>query len=84
MSLGRSTPDKKIWKYAAAEGFTIVTADSDFLDLAKSRGAPPRIIHLENCDYRTSQVESILRRHAVRIVELHQSSRTTLTIRNKS
>ena len=80
--LARSTPDEKIWEYAAAEGFTIVTADSDFLDLANSRGAPPKVVHLENCDYRTSRVESILRRHAVLIADLDQSSRTTLTVRN--
>lgn len=82
--LARSTPDKKIWEYAAAEGFTIVTADSDFLDLAKSHGAPPKVVLLENCDYRTSQVESLLRRHAVWIAELEQSSRITLSIRSAS
>jgi predicted nuclease of predicted toxin-antitoxin system len=80
--LARSTPDEKIWDFAAAEGFIIVTADSDFLDLAKSRGSPPKVVHLENCDYRTSQIESILRRHAIWIVELEHSSRTTLSIRN--
>ena len=82
--MARSTPDEKIWEYAAAEGFMIVTADSDFLDLSKSRGAPPKIVHPEGCDYRTLQVESLLRRHAVRIAELEQSARSTLTIRNKS
>jgi predicted nuclease of predicted toxin-antitoxin system len=80
--LERSTTDERIWKYAATEGFTIVTADSDFIDLAKSRGAPPKVVHLETCDYRTALVESILRRHAVWIAELEQSSRTTLVIRN--
>ena len=80
--LARSTSDEKIWQFAAAEGFTIVTADSDFLGLARSRGNPPKVVHLENCDYRTSQVESLLRRHAIWIAELEQSSRTTLTIRN--
>ena len=32
--LARYTSDETIWKYARANGFTIVTADSDFLDLA--------------------------------------------------
>ena len=82
--LARSTPDEQIWELAAAEGFMIVTADSDFLDLAESRGSPPKVVHLENCDYRTSQVERILRRHAILIAELEQSSRTTLSIRNTS
>jgi predicted nuclease of predicted toxin-antitoxin system len=82
--LARSTPDEQIWSYAAAEGYTIVTADSDFLELAESRGMPPTVVYLENCDYRTSQVESVLRRHAVRIAALEQSSRTVLTIRKAS
>ena len=59
--LARSTPDQEIWEFVAAEGFTIVTADPDFLDLAESRGSPPKVVHLDNCDYRTSQVERILR-----------------------
>lgn len=82
--LARSTSDQKIWKYAGEQGLTIVTADSDFIDLAKSHGAPPRVVHLENCDYRTSQVESVLRQHALRIAELERSPRIVLTIRNKA
>jgi len=82
--LERSTPDQKIWDYAASEGFTIVTADSDFLDLAKSRGAPPKVVHIENCDYRTSQVESLPRRHAIWLAELAQSPRNALIIRHTS
>lgn len=81
-NLARSTSDKRIWQYAAEHGFTIVTADADFLELAKSHGAPPKVIRLDNCDYRTSQVEAVLRRHAVRIADLEQSSRNTLIIRS--
>lgn len=80
--LARFTSDEVIWEYAGANGFTIVTADSDFLDLAKFRGAPPKVVRLENCNYRTSQVENLLRRHAILISELEQSSRSTLVIRN--
>jgi predicted nuclease of predicted toxin-antitoxin system len=80
--LAHSTPDEEIWQFAADEGFVIVTADSDFLDIAESRGSPPKVIHLENCNYRTAQVENILRRHAILIAELEQSSRITLSIRN--
>jgi predicted nuclease of predicted toxin-antitoxin system len=76
------TSDESIWEYAGANGFTIVTADSDFLDLAKSRGTPPKVVRLENCNYRTSHVEDLLRRHAIRIVELENSSRAVLLIRS--
>jgi predicted nuclease of predicted toxin-antitoxin system len=80
--LVRFTSDESIWEYAGANGFTIVTADSDFLDLANSRGAPPKVLQLQNCNYRTSRVEDLLRRHAIWIAELEQSSRATLIIRS--
>jgi predicted nuclease of predicted toxin-antitoxin system len=76
------TSDEAIWDYAKTHGFTIVTADSDFLDFAKDSGTPPGVVRLENCNYRTSRVEDLLRRHAVRITELEQSSRAVLIIRN--
>jgi len=80
--LARFTSDETIWDYAGANGFTIVTADADFLDLATARGAPPKVVRLENCNDRTSRVEEILRRHAILIAELERSARVTLVIRN--
>lgn len=80
--LARFTSDETIWAYAGKNGFIIVTADSDFIDLATSRGTPPKVVHLENCNYRTSQVEELLRRHAILIAELEHSPRAVLTIRN--
>ena len=80
--LERSTPDQRIWQYAKTGSYVIVTADSDFLALAKELGSPPKVVRLENCNYRTSQVETLLRRNAVRIAELEKSSRDTLVIRN--
>jgi len=82
--LARHTSDESIWEYARANGFTIVTADSDFLDLAGLQGAPPKVIQLENCNYRTAQVENLLRRHAIWIADLEQSSKATLVIRSTS
>ena len=78
----RFTSDETIWEYAQEHGFTIVTADSDFVDLAISRGTPPKVMHLENCNCRTSRVEDLLRRHAIWIAELEHSTRAILTIRN--
>ena len=79
--LAHSTKDEEIWTFAAAEGYTIVTADRDFVDLARTRGAPPHVVHLENCDYRTARVESVLRRNAVRIADLEHSARGMITLR---
>jgi predicted nuclease of predicted toxin-antitoxin system len=81
MGLARNTPDQMIWEYARANEFTIITADSDFLDFARSRGAPPKVVRIENCDYRTSEVEDLLRRNAIAIAEMEQSSQVMLVIR---
>ena len=79
--LAQFTSDETIWDYARNNGFVIVTADSDFVELADQRGAPPKVVRLENCNYRTALVEDLLRRNAVRIAELAHSARNVLIIR---
>jgi predicted nuclease of predicted toxin-antitoxin system len=80
--LGQFISDQIIWDYARTNGFIIVTADSDFLEFAKDRAA------FCNCGSQAAQpwavrrVEYLLRRHALRIAELEQSSRPILIIRN--
>lgn len=39
--------DQAIWQFAKEKGFIIVTFDSDFVQLATLRGAPPFILLLE-------------------------------------
>lgn len=80
--LVRYTPDETVWEYAKANGLVIVTADADFLGLVQQRGAPPRVVRLENCNYRTARVEELIRQHALRITELETSSKSILVIRN--
>jgi predicted nuclease of predicted toxin-antitoxin system len=80
--LARFTPDEIIWEYARANGFVIVTADSDFLELAAQRGAPPCVVRLANCNYRTARVEDLLRRNAILVAELEKSGRDVLVIAN--
>jgi predicted nuclease of predicted toxin-antitoxin system len=80
--LARDASDELIWEFARVNKFALVTADSDFLSLAEGRGAPPSVIRLENCNYRTSRVEQLLRRNAVRIAEMERSLRPVLIIRN--
>jgi len=38
--------DTEIWNYAYNNGYTIVTFDADFYDLANLEGHPPKIIWL--------------------------------------
>lgn len=81
-NLVRHSPDNAIWEYARVNDLTIVTADSDFIEIARLRGAPPWIIRLENCNYRTSRVEDLLRRNAIRVTDLEHTKDPVLTIRN--
>jgi predicted nuclease of predicted toxin-antitoxin system len=46
--LASFTSDRMIWEYAKSNGFVIVTADADCIDLAEKHSAPPHIVRLEN------------------------------------
>jgi len=37
-------PDEVIWQYAKDAGYTIISADADFYELATTLGPPPKVI----------------------------------------
>jgi len=45
--------DLEIWKFAKQNGFTIVTFDSDFFDIATLRGFPPKVVWLRTGNLNT-------------------------------
>jgi predicted nuclease of predicted toxin-antitoxin system len=55
--------DGTIWHYAAENGFTLVTLDADFAEIAALRGPPPKVIWLRCGNQPTGSVEFLLRRH---------------------
>jgi predicted nuclease of predicted toxin-antitoxin system len=44
--LSKPAKDTEIWNYAAENGYTIITQDSDFLNLFYTRVYPPKIVLL--------------------------------------
>ena len=44
--LPKPAKDTEIWNYAVTNGYTIVTQDSDFLNLFEAKGSPPKVILL--------------------------------------
>ena len=52
--------DLEILKYAEANGFAVVTFDSDFVDLNALRGTPPKIIYLNTGNLTTQRVSSLI------------------------
>ena len=55
-----SSPDPVVWKYAAANGYAIVTKDADFRQRSLLYGHPPKVIwiRLGNCS--TKRIASLL------------------------
>jgi len=52
--------DQKIYEYAKRNLYTIVTFDSDFVDLNIVRGIPPKIIWLKTGNLTTRSVAQLL------------------------
>jgi predicted nuclease of predicted toxin-antitoxin system len=61
--------DREIWKWAKSNNYAIVTTDADFVALAQRFGSPPKLIHIEECDFPLRVIEDLLRRSAIRISE---------------
>ncbi len=55
--------DIDVWNFAEAKGYTIVTKDSDFNDLAIFKGTPPKIIWLKIGNCRVVDIEKILKKN---------------------
>ncbi len=56
-----SSDDLAVWEYAKANGFTIVSKDSDFEERSVLLGCPPKIILLRMQNCTSIEVESLLR-----------------------
>jgi predicted nuclease of predicted toxin-antitoxin system len=74
--------DPVIWQYAKSNGFSIITADADFYEMATAFGFPPKVIWLRGCDYPTATAERSIRSQAIRIAEfIEDPERAVLILR---
>lgn len=53
-------PDRKIWEFAKANGYVVVTFDADFCDLAKLYGSPPKIVWLRTGNTTSDYIARLL------------------------
>ena len=70
--------DAEIWSYAKANGYIIVTQDSDFNDMSIIHGFPPYVVWIKSGNSRVTEIESILRKHSIRIREFFKSQKLGL------
>jgi len=64
-----ASPDRAVWEFAKTRRFVIVSADSDFYELATTIGPPPKVVWLRRWTHPTRDAERVLRREAIRITE---------------
>lgn len=61
------SPDFEIFKFARANGFAVVTFDSDFVDLNAMYGTPPKIVYLNTGNLTTRNVSELLTDNILKI-----------------
>jgi predicted nuclease of predicted toxin-antitoxin system len=55
--------DRALWEYAKSNGFTIVSQDTDFAEMAALLHSPPKVIWLRVGNRSTMTIFALLRRH---------------------
>ncbi len=61
---GASFPDESVWAEAKAQGYTIITKDSDFSDVMRHTGPPPQAVRLMIGNATPAELEAYLRAYA--------------------
>ena len=55
--------DRTVWDRAKSGGYTLVSQDSDFADLAGLYGPPPKVIWMRSGNQPTPAIAELLRTH---------------------
>lgn len=76
----RGTEDHRIWDYGRAEGFVIVSKDTDFRERSLVEGFPPKIIWLDVGNAGTTEIAELLRRERPRIERFEEQEEASLLI----
>ena len=66
--------DHAIWAHAKINGFTLVTQDADFADMAALYGPPPKVVLLRCGNQPTSVVARLLRDQAEALKRFEQDN----------
>jgi predicted nuclease of predicted toxin-antitoxin system len=73
-------PDAEIRDFARFQGFTLVTKNTDMVDLCLLRGAPPKVIWLRIGNCSTDVVRETLLTNISRVESFGLDDKTALTL----
>ena len=76
----KQADDRAIWDWARQNGYTIVTTDADFVSMASQTGPPPKLVHIERCNFPSQIIEELLRQNAIRISEFEKDPKAGLLV----
>ena len=76
----KATDDPKVWNFAKAGDFMIVSKDADMHDLSLVFGNPPKVIWLRLGNCSTRQVEELLRRDFLKLSSCFTKMNTYLCL----
>ena len=76
----RGAEDHRIWNYARAQGFAIVSKDTDFRERSYVEGFPPKIVWLDVGNAGTLAIVQLLRDERRRIERFAGLDETSLLI----
>jgi predicted nuclease of predicted toxin-antitoxin system len=72
--------DRALWDYAKANGYVLVSLDTDFAEMAALLGSPPKVILLRCGNQPTRVIEALFRDHAETILDFGQGDLACLEI----
>lgn len=76
----RGAKDRQIWNYCRAQGFTIVSKDTDFQKRSFAEGFLPKVIWLDVGNAGTAMIAGLLRRERQRVEAFEKQDETSLLI----
>lgn len=76
----RGAEDRQIWDYSRAQGFAIVSKDTDFRERSFVEGFPPKVIWLDVGNAGTAMIADLLQREHQRVQAFEMQTETSLLI----
>lgn len=68
-----SESDNGVWEYAKANGFMLVSKDSDFYDKSILHGHPPKVVWIRRGNCTNRQIQLLLRNKAETIAAFYRN-----------